>query len=196
MLETAIHEFAHHGFDNANINTIAEKAGISVGSIYKYFDTKKDLFLTCVHHGVETLEQVLNEVLVSREPLLVKLEKIIRLIQEHSRSQRHLIMLYNEITAESNSELTWELAAEMETISARVYSSLVEQAQKEGIISGEYSPRLFSFFLDNLFMMLQFSYACDYYRERFKIYAGEDILEKDELVVEQLMKFIKASFNP
>ena len=84
----------------------------------------------------------------------------------------------------------------METISARVYSSLVEQAQKEGIISGEYSPRLFSFFLDNLFMMLQFSYACDYYRERFKIYAGEDILEKDELVVEQLMKFIKASFNP
>ena len=65
IINVAVHEFAHKGFDNANINKIASAAGISVGSIYKYFDTKEDLFLTCVHFGVETLEAVANEVIAS-----------------------------------------------------------------------------------------------------------------------------------
>jgi len=88
--------------------------GISVGSIYKYFDTKEDLFLTCVHFGVETLEAVLNEVIASPGDLFLKTEKIVRIIQTHSRDQKNLIILYNEMTSESNAKLTWKLAAEME----------------------------------------------------------------------------------
>ena len=44
-------------------------------------------------------------------------------------------------------------------------------------------------------MMLQFSYACGYYRERFKIYAGEDIFKQDDFVVEQFMKFFRAALE-
>jgi hypothetical protein len=43
--------------------------------------------------------------------------------------------------------------------------------------------------------MLQFSYACEYYQERFRIYAGEDILERDEAVVQQFLRFIKAALK-
>ena len=59
ILDAAIIEFSEHGFDSANINNIARKANISVGSLYKYFDNKEDLFLTVVHVGVETLKSVL-----------------------------------------------------------------------------------------------------------------------------------------
>ena len=52
ILDVAVNEFANHGFENANINTIAKKADVSVGSLYKYFDTKADLFLTSVNYGV------------------------------------------------------------------------------------------------------------------------------------------------
>ena len=34
-MAAAIGEFANKGFDNANINVIASKAGVSVGSLYK-----------------------------------------------------------------------------------------------------------------------------------------------------------------
>jgi TetR/AcrR family transcriptional regulator len=195
IINVAVHEFAHKGFDNANINEIASAAGISVGSIYKYFDTKEDLFLTCVHFGVETLEAVLNEVIASPGDLFLKTEKIVRIIQTHSRDQKNLIILYNEMTSESNAKLTWKLAAEMEAISARVYTSLIRQAQEAGKVKKDISPELFAFFLDNLFMMLQFSYACGYYRERFKIYAGEDIFKQDDFVVEQFMKFFRAALE-
>ena len=71
IINVAVHEFARKGFNNANINEIAAAAGISVGSIYKYFNTKEDLFLTCVHFGVETLEAVLDEVIASPGDLFV-----------------------------------------------------------------------------------------------------------------------------
>lgn len=195
IIDTAVREFARKGFNNANINVIAAEAGVSVGSIYKYFRTKEDLFLTCVNDGLETLETVLGEVMESHDKLLVKVEKIIRLIQSHSRSRKDLIIFYNEITSESNSQVTWKLASKMEALSARVYTALIRQAQEDGAARKEISPELFAFFLDNLFMMLQFSYACEYYRRRFKIYAGEDIFEKDELVVEQLLGMIKAALE-
>lgn len=195
IIDVAVHEFAHKGFDNANINEIASSAGISVGSIYKYFDTKEDLFLTCVHFGVKTLEAVLDEVIASPGDLLIKTERIVRIIQAHSREQENLIILYNEMTSESNAKLTWKLAAEMEAISAKVYTSLLRQAREASELKDDISPELFAFFLDNLFMMLQFSYACGYYRERFKIYAGEDIFKQDEFVVEQFMKFIRAALK-
>jgi len=83
------------------------------------------------------------------------------------------------MTSESNAKLTWKLAAEMEAISARVYTSLIRQAQEAWKGEERYPPpELFAFFLDNLFMMLQFSYACGYYRERFKIYAARISLNR------------------
>jgi hypothetical protein len=39
-------EFARLGFDQANINTIAELAGIGKGTIYLYFENKRELFMT------------------------------------------------------------------------------------------------------------------------------------------------------
>jgi hypothetical protein len=44
-------------------------------------------------------------------------------------------------------------------------------------------------------MMLQFSTACPYYRERFFIYTGKQATESDELIVEQTLLFLKAAFN-
>ena len=38
-----IKEFADNGFENTSIQQIAKKAGISVGSIYKYFENKETI---------------------------------------------------------------------------------------------------------------------------------------------------------
>jgi len=86
-------EFAHKGFDML-ISTRSPRppALVSARSI-NYFDTKEDLFLTCVHFGVETLEAVLNEVIASPGDLFLKTEKIVRIIQTHSRDQKNLIIL-------------------------------------------------------------------------------------------------------
>jgi hypothetical protein len=42
--------------------------------------------------------------------------------------------------------------------------------------------------------MLQFSYSCEYYKERLKMYVGENAIRDDALMCEQLIKFIKGAF--
>ena len=50
IIHQAASEFARLGFDQANINTIAEQAGIGKGTIYLYFANKRELFLAMLRY--------------------------------------------------------------------------------------------------------------------------------------------------
>ena len=78
ILSVSLREFSSKGFESANINTIAKEAGVSVGSMYKYFDSKKDLFLTTVHLGIETLEGVLDSISAMDCSVMQKLAELVR----------------------------------------------------------------------------------------------------------------------
>lgn len=45
LLEIAIEEFASNNYNNASISRIVARAGIAKGSLYQYFEDKKDLYL-------------------------------------------------------------------------------------------------------------------------------------------------------
>lgn len=44
LLEEAAAQFAHDGFDRANINSISRAAGFAKGTVYNYFSSKEELF--------------------------------------------------------------------------------------------------------------------------------------------------------
>lgn len=196
ILDVAIEEFSAKGFKNANINVIAKNAGISIGLMYKYFATKDDLFFTCISKGMIVLHNTLEEIMKSKDKLLLKAEKAIRATCELSRENINYIKLYNEITAEKDSERAVAFAREVESNTSRIYITAIAQALASGDVRQDLDPRMFAFFLDNLLTMLQFSFACEYYRERLCIYTGVDTdkLNDDEIVV-QLLKFIESAFT-
>lgn len=195
IINTAIREFANKGFNNANINVIAQKAGVSVGSLYKYFDTKENLFLTATHYGVSQLEEALEEINSTDLSFFDKIESLLRVVQKHAKKHPDLHRLYNEMTSESNSELVGKISRDMETVSSIAYSSFIRAAGREGVISSDIDEHAFAWCLDNLLLSFHFSYACDYYRERLKIYAGDDIFERDEYLIKQTMRFIRGAFS-
>lgn len=195
IIEAALNEFAQYGYSEANINKIAERANISVGSLYKYFNDKQNLYQTVVNHSSDTLREVLGRIVNENEDIYIMIEKIIRSIQEYGRTHENMFKLYNEMTAENNSELTWKTAGSVEGVTADLYASLIEKAQKQGDAGKDFNPRYFAFFLDNLFVLLQFSYSCEYYRERLKMYVGEQAIHDDELMRRQLLQFIKGAFQ-
>ncbi len=195
ILDVAVNEFANEGFDNANINTIAKKAEVSVGSLYKYFDTKADLFLMSVNYGISVLDSVIESIVSSDEDVLVKLEKLIRSDIEFSRRSKVLIKLYNEVTSESNSLLVEKIAADIEAKTCAAYKKTIEDGQKAGEIRQDIDPGIAAFLVDNILMNLQFSYACDYYSYRYKIYAGDDIMERDDFAIRNILRFIKGALK-
>ena len=48
--------FAHNGYSHTSMDAVAEAAGIAKGALYRYFEGKKDLFLTVVDSLVKDLE--------------------------------------------------------------------------------------------------------------------------------------------
>lgn len=193
ILSTATEEFSQNGYERTNINVIAEKAGISVGSLYKYFTSKEDLFLMAVHEGTAFLGSTLEPIIESELSIIEKLRSIIQVIQTTCREHQNLIKLYNEMTSVGNGDLVQRLSHEIETISAEAYTRLLQEGQDRGEVRKDIDPRLGSFFVDNLFMSLQFSYVNAYYIQRFKTYAGDSILEQDEKVAQQMIGFIQAA---
>ncbi len=196
ILNVAVNEFATRGFENANINTIAKKAQVSVGSLYKYFDTKTDLFLTCVGREITYLGQLLESVTADEGDIMLKLERLLRAAIDFSRENAIINMLYNEFTTESNSLLGKQLVEQMEAMTAKAYKAVIIRGQVEGEVRADIDPGMAAFLVDNLLMNLQFSYSCTYYQERYKIYAGNDIFEKDEFVIENILRFVKAALKP
>lgn len=193
ILSTATEEFAQCGYEKANINVIADKAGVSIGSLYRYFSSKEDLFLKTVHEGTLFLSSTLEPIISSDQPILEKLRSIIHVIQTTSREHQSLIKLYSEMTSVGNRALAQRLSNEIETISAEAYAKLLKDGQDRGEVRKEMDPRLGAFFLDNLFMSLQFSYVNGYYIQRFRTYAGETIIEQDEKVAREMVSFIQSA---
>ena len=196
VLNAASIEFAALGYSAANINVIAKKAGVSIGSIYKYFSTKENLFLTVCAQSVTLLTETLDAVMREKGDFYEKIETLLRIIQVHSREQFVMINLYNEITTEGNKELVTKLTYQMESVSTHCYSLMIEEGKKAGSIDPDIDAGIFAFHLDNLFMSLQFSYASEYYKERMKVFIGDDIFTDDDKIVEHTMDFIRRAFSP
>ncbi|MCR5715810.1 MAG: TetR/AcrR family transcriptional regulator [Lachnospiraceae bacterium] len=190
LLETGIEEFSNAGLDRANINTIAKKAGMSVGVIYKYYQDKDAFFLACVRYSLQTLDEVLSSAIDKQQSLRENLTRVVRALLQHAKEHRNINVMYNEITSGSCRKYAAQLAEEIEARTALLYQELFENAISEGHVEGDIDPRLLAFFLDNLLMMLQFSCSCDYYRARMNIFCGEDVSTDDEAIVYGMTEFI------
>jgi len=53
LLESAAEEFSQKGYEKASVHSIACRADIAKGSLYQYFESKKDLFLYVAEYAVE-----------------------------------------------------------------------------------------------------------------------------------------------
>ena len=50
ILRAAIAHFGQHGFTNADLDAIAAEVGCAKGTLYRYFESKRDLFRQSVDH--------------------------------------------------------------------------------------------------------------------------------------------------
>ncbi len=60
VIRSAIGEFNKNGFERTRIEDIAAGAGVAKGSIYQYFEDKKELFIYCAEWGLETFMKKLD----------------------------------------------------------------------------------------------------------------------------------------
>lgn len=55
ILDAAARLFAQRGYDQANTQELADRLGVGKGTIYRYFPSKRELFLAAVDRGMRRL---------------------------------------------------------------------------------------------------------------------------------------------
>lgn len=69
MLDHARAVFVEKGFDGASMHDLARAAGMSVGSYYRYFDSKAALVEAFVERDLALVEQAFATIVASPDPL-------------------------------------------------------------------------------------------------------------------------------
>ena len=62
IINAALKEFARNGYSKASTNDIVKEAGISKGSLFNYFRSKKELYLFLLDYVAKVIEQIYAKV--------------------------------------------------------------------------------------------------------------------------------------
>ncbi len=134
IIHEAAGEFARLGFDQANINTIAELAGIGKGTIYLYFENKRELFLAMLRFIAQTQMASIRTALAPAGTLQQRLERLflafVHLAEQESDSFNvYMSALYgvNRAFQDEATKLLRDYVA--------VIALMVEESQVRGEIS-------------------------------------------------------------
>ncbi len=104
--------FSSNGYHNTSVREIAQKAGLSVGSVFNYFTSKEEVLFFLFSHNQERTEVVLREQRAEYERLkeagvdpkqlfLLAYERYVRLIDE---LRRDVVLGYQEMKSLTSAE--------------------------------------------------------------------------------------------
>jgi AcrR family transcriptional regulator len=191
ILDVALTEFAQNGYSAAKINDIARKSGISIGSLYSYFESKEDLFLTIVSMTTRLLESALAESTKDGGDVFTVFERVLRLIEARADEFYKYNQVYQSITTQELSFLSQKLSSQIEKVVVKLFVDLIDEGKKSGVVNQQVDSNVSALLLDSIAMMYQFSHSSDYYKERLKLFLGDSYANPDFDTCERILKFVK-----
>lgn len=146
IIDLAVEEFASRPYTSASLSNVVAKAGIAKGSMYQYFENKKDLFLYLMDLAVQEKVAFINSYHFDpEEDFFILLEKLIMAGMRFYLEHPHLGKLVAN-ALEPYSEFQ-ELSAQSKQMSLDYYQQMVKAAQQKGTIRKDLESRLIAHLL-------------------------------------------------
>lgn len=98
-----MHVFIEHGFAAAKLTDVAKRAGIVKGTLYRYYETKEDLFRAVVQHAVSVNLQEIDQAATVLQGSLVELVPDLLMRAAEGMSQSRVPALALLVISESRS---------------------------------------------------------------------------------------------
>ncbi|KXG87172.1 TetR/AcrR family transcriptional regulator [Agrobacterium bohemicum] len=100
ILEAAFEEFVLHGFTAARVEDIADRVGVTKGTVYVYFSTKEELFAAMIQHAASPLERFLKECKNIQGNCVERLRSLILLAYNEMSGDKRLRELLRFVVSE------------------------------------------------------------------------------------------------
>ena len=89
IIEASAHILQEHGYKGATTNRIAERAGVSVGSLYQYFNDKDEIFDQLIEREASDYLQALEQRMPGPD---VPVREAIHTLLEAGYAHQHLVL--------------------------------------------------------------------------------------------------------
>jgi AcrR family transcriptional regulator len=135
ILEAAIELFAKEGFAGAHVAEIADRAGVNVALIYRYFGSKEQLLEAVIESFIQA-DQAQRDKVFAKDPLPTSPEQLHNLARwglEHLSQRRALlkIILFESLRDEGHKELLFQSFDA--AVLSRVPAALTERRDDEAL---------------------------------------------------------------
>ena len=135
--EAALYEFAMNSFQNASITNMVKVLGIAKGSVYQYFEHKKDLYEYLIELATaEKLQYTKKTIKKAGDGEFLKwLRKMMFQSLLFELEQPRLACLLNNVSQERHSSELGNLAERNRTETHRFFEKIIQLYQKKGALS-------------------------------------------------------------
>lgn len=136
ILDAAFEEFVANGFTAARVEDIADRVGVTKGTIYVYFPTKDDLFSAMMRHISAPLQGLLRDAGDLEGSCAERLRSLLLLFYERVSEDRHIRELTRFAISEG-SRFPQVVEAHHDELIDPLFS-LTQSLLDEGIAKGEF----------------------------------------------------------
>jgi len=94
ILAAALKLFSEKGYHNVSMHEIAEKAGFAIGTLYKFFRNKEDLYKSLITEQADRFHEALTNAIEEADDVIGKLRNYVRAKREVFAANLSVIRLY------------------------------------------------------------------------------------------------------
>ena len=135
LLQTAADCFCEYGYRATNLETIAERMGISRVTLYRYCPSKKELLVRIFERAMSFYQHDLRRICAQPIPAEEKLRQIIRHQIHAIVERRNILVVFFSEEGHLPEEMARRVRAER-----RAYDKIVEDTIAEGVQTGRVEP--------------------------------------------------------
>ena len=142
IMVAAMRLFAGKGFHNTTMSEIAKEAEFSTGSLYNFFKSKEELYLTLMREEIEKIEREVKVQKDRAEGPGVKLEAVVDTLIGYFEKNRHFFQIFDAHRDTFEFTMKGELAEVVRSKYMGFIGELLD-VMREGIKQGalkEYEP--------------------------------------------------------
>ena len=101
ILDAARTVFFRDGFMPANLDEVAQRAGVAKGTLYRYFDNKAELYVAVLSANGDAFERKMRETLVPDLDAAEQLRRLSRFYVQHWTAHREYFQIFWALENES-----------------------------------------------------------------------------------------------
>jgi AcrR family transcriptional regulator len=140
ILDSARAIFFEQGFERANLDEVARKAGLAKGTIYRHFDSKAELYVEVLVHNADAFLERMRRVVDPRDTAADQMRRLARFYFDHYTGQLEYFRIFWAI---DNQRLIGELPPNLVAIVTEVWRralSLLAEVIERGVAAREFAP--------------------------------------------------------